>query len=68
MRKDEFFLQVAHAMGGCQAVEQGLKLYLTEAFEAVRLRVAPLASPLRRLPPLRCLESMDRGFEADATH
>lgn len=29
-------------MSGCQAVEQGLKLYLTEAFEAVRLRVAPL--------------------------
>lgn len=42
MRKDEFFVQVAHAMSGCQAVEQGLKLYLTEAFEAVRLRVAPL--------------------------
>jgi hypothetical protein len=28
----EFYLKVARSLGGCQLVEQGLKLYITEAF------------------------------------
>ena len=28
---DEFFVNVAHALAGCQLVEQELKLYITEA-------------------------------------
>jgi len=31
MTKDEFYLNVAHALSGCQLVEQELKLYITEA-------------------------------------
>lgn len=31
MDKDAFFLRVAHALAGCQLVEQELKLYITEA-------------------------------------
>ncbi len=31
MNKDEFYLKVAHALSGCQLVEQELKLYITEA-------------------------------------
>jgi hypothetical protein len=46
MRKDEFFVQVAQAMSGCQAVEQALKLYLAEAFEAVRLPSVQGSMPL----------------------
>ena len=42
MTKNEFFTQVANAMSGCQSVEQVLRLYLTENFGTVRLRVAPL--------------------------
>ena len=34
--KDEFYLKVAHALSGCQLVEQELKLYITEALELVR--------------------------------
>ena len=35
MDKDEFFLKVAHALSGCQLVEQQLKLYITEALALV---------------------------------
>jgi hypothetical protein len=35
MEKDEFFLKVAHALSGCQLVEQQLKLYITEALALV---------------------------------
>lgn len=33
MNEDEFYLKVAHALSGCQLVEQELKLYITEALE-----------------------------------
>lgn len=36
MDKDEFFLKVAHALSGCQLVEQQLKLYITEALALVK--------------------------------
>ncbi len=32
-KEDEFYLQIAHALSGCQLVEQKLKLYITEALE-----------------------------------
>jgi len=74
MRKDEFFIQVAQAMSGCQAVEQALKLYLAEAFEAVRLRVAALMpfkmsgtdyenAPLERLIEIFANAGGDRANE-----
>ncbi len=34
-KEDEFYLKVAHALSGCQLVEQELKLYITEALELV---------------------------------
>jgi hypothetical protein len=37
---DEFYLQVAHALSGCQLVEQELKLYISEALECVAKYVA----------------------------
>lgn len=33
MNEDDFYLNVAHALSGCQLVEQQLKLYITEALE-----------------------------------
>lgn len=36
MDDDDFYLKVAHALSGCQLVEQQLKLYITEAFDLVR--------------------------------
>ncbi len=39
MSKDAFFLNVAHALSGCQLVEQELKLYITEALDFVRQRL-----------------------------
>jgi len=33
---DEFYLQVAFALSGCQLVEQRLKLYIAEALELAR--------------------------------
>jgi len=33
MDEDDFYLKVAHALSGCQLVEQQLKLYITEALE-----------------------------------
>ncbi|WP_237246390.1 hypothetical protein [Sideroxyarcus emersonii] len=33
---DDFYLQVAYALSGCQLVEQELKLYISEALEYVR--------------------------------
>jgi hypothetical protein len=33
MNEDEFYLKIAHALSGCQLVEQELKLYITEALE-----------------------------------
>ena len=33
MNEDEFYLKVAHALSGCQLVEQELKLYITEALQ-----------------------------------
>lgn len=35
MNENEFYLKVAHALSGCQLVEQELKLYLTEALQLV---------------------------------
>ena len=36
MDEDEFYLKVAHALSGCQLVEQQLKLYITEALELAK--------------------------------
>lgn len=36
MEDDGFYLKVAHALSGCQLVEQELKLYISEALELVR--------------------------------
>lgn len=33
---DDFYLQVAYALSGCQLVEQELKLYISEALEYVK--------------------------------
>jgi hypothetical protein len=33
---EDFYLQVAYALSGCQLVEQELKLYISEALEYVR--------------------------------
>ena len=41
---DDFYLQVAYALSGCQLVEQELKLYISEALEYVKKSVG------RRLP------------------
>ena len=35
MNDDDFYLQVAYALSGCQLVEQELKLYISEALEYV---------------------------------
>ncbi len=32
MKSQDFYLQIAYALSGCQLVEQALKLYLTDAF------------------------------------
>lgn len=34
--KNDFYLKFAHALSGCQVVEQQLKLYITEALELAR--------------------------------
>ncbi len=36
MNEDGFYLKVAHALSGCQLVEQQLKLYITEALDLAR--------------------------------
>ena len=36
MDEDDFYLKVAHALSGCQLIEQELKLYITEALELVK--------------------------------
>ena len=36
LSNEDFYLKVAHALSGCQLVEQELKLYITEAFDLVR--------------------------------
>ena len=36
MDEDDFYLKVAHALSGCQLVEQQLKLYITEALELAK--------------------------------
>jgi len=36
MDQDDFYLKVAHALSGCQLVEQQLKLYITEALELAK--------------------------------
>lgn len=36
MDEDDFYLKVAHALSGCQLVEQHLKLYITEALELAK--------------------------------
>lgn len=41
---DDFYLQVAYALSGCQLVEQELKLYISEALEYVKKSVG------KRLP------------------
>lgn len=40
LKPDDFYLRVAHALSGCQLVEQELKLYITEALELVQKCVA----------------------------
>jgi hypothetical protein len=40
MNPQDFYLRVARALEGCQLVEQTLKLYISEALELVRRRVA----------------------------
>lgn len=40
MSDDAFYLRVAHALSGCQLVEMELKLYITEAYDLVRKRLA----------------------------
>jgi hypothetical protein len=40
MDTDDFYLRVAHALSGCQLVEQELKLYVSEAFDLVQKCVA----------------------------
>ncbi len=39
MDTDEFYLRVAHALSGCQLVEQELKLYVSEALALVQKSV-----------------------------
>ena len=36
MNEDDFYLKVAHALSGCQLVEQELKLYITEALDLAK--------------------------------
>ncbi len=36
MDEDDFYLKVAHALSGCQLVEQELKLYITEALDLAK--------------------------------
>ena len=36
MEETNFYLRAAHALSGCQLVEQQLKLYITEALDLVR--------------------------------
>lgn len=36
MDYNDFYLKVAHALSGCQLIEQELKLYITEALELAR--------------------------------
>lgn len=36
MNENDFYLKVAHALSGCQLVEQQLKLYITEALELAK--------------------------------
>lgn len=40
MDEDDFYLKVAHALSGCQLVEQQLKLYITEALELAKKCIA----------------------------
>lgn len=40
MNADDFYLRIAHALSGCQLVEQELKLYIAEALELVQKCVA----------------------------
>lgn len=40
MAENEFYSSVTHALMGCQLVEQELKLYITEALDLVRKRLA----------------------------
>jgi len=39
MDDDSFYLKVAHALSGCQLVEQQLKLYITEALQLAKKRI-----------------------------
>lgn len=36
LSEDDFFVNVGHALAGCQLVEQELKLYITEALELAK--------------------------------
>ncbi len=36
MNENDFYLKIAHALSGCQLVEQQLKLYITEALELAK--------------------------------
>jgi hypothetical protein len=36
MKADDFYLRVAHALSGCQVIEQVLKLYISEALQLVQ--------------------------------
>jgi hypothetical protein len=35
MEEDEFYLKIAHALSGCQLIEQKLKLYIAEVLELI---------------------------------
>lgn len=43
-KAEEFYLQVAYALSGCQLVEQELKLYIAQAYQYIRKQVG------KRLP------------------
>jgi hypothetical protein len=36
VNEDDFYLKIAHALSGCQLVEQELKLYITEALDLAK--------------------------------
>lgn len=40
MDRDQFYVKVAHALSGCQLVEQQLKLYISEALELAKKCIA----------------------------
>ncbi|MGF6575089.1 hypothetical protein ABH945_007218 [Paraburkholderia sp. GAS333] len=39
MKGRDFYLEIAYALSGCQLVEEAIKVYLTDAFSLVKMRV-----------------------------